>query len=114
MPHEPSSPTDADGTVSRYHTLVAAQVRHEAAAIGVGRGILQHFPIPVALLARLAVDRGRQGEGLGRRLLLDAIRRVIRASDELAVRAITADASDARAAAFYGHFGFEPPWPPQR
>jgi GNAT superfamily N-acetyltransferase len=99
---------EADDTVAGYYTLVAAQVRHEAATTGVGRGISRHFPIPVALLARLAVDRRRQGEGLGRSLLLDALRRVIRASDELAVRAITVDAIDARAAAFYGHFGFEP------
>jgi GNAT superfamily N-acetyltransferase len=67
----------------------------------------RHFPIPVALLARLAVDRRHQGNGLGRSLLLDALRRVIRASDELAVRAVTVDAIDERAASFYRHFGFE-------
>jgi GNAT superfamily N-acetyltransferase len=100
--------TEAGGTVAGYYTLVAAQVRHEAATAGVGRGISRHFPIPVALLARLAVDRRHQGKGLGRSLLLDALRRVIRASDEIAVRAITVDAIDARAAAFYSHFGFEP------
>jgi predicted N-acetyltransferase YhbS len=43
----------------------------------------RHFPIPIALLARLAVDRRWQGSGVGRHLLLDALRRVIRASDEL-------------------------------
>jgi GNAT superfamily N-acetyltransferase len=99
---------EADGMVAGYYTLVAAQVRHEAATTRVGRGVSRHFPIPVALLARLAVDRRRQGEGLGRSLLLDALRRVIRASDELAVRAVTVEAIDERAAAFYSHFGFEP------
>ncbi len=100
--------TEVDGTVAGYYTLVAAQVLHEASTTRVGRGVSRHFLIPVALLARLAVDRGRQGEGLGRSLLLDALRRVIRASDELAVRAVTVEAIDERAAAFYGHFGFEP------
>jgi GNAT superfamily N-acetyltransferase len=99
---------EADGTVAGYYTLVAAQVHREDATAAVGRGISRHFPIPVALLARLAVDRRRQSEGLGRSLLLDALRRVIRASDELAVRAILVEAIDGRAAAFYGHFGFEP------
>jgi GNAT superfamily N-acetyltransferase len=99
---------EADGTVAGYYTLVAAQVRHQAATTGVARGVSRQYPIPVALLARLAVDRRRQSEGLGRSLLLDALLRVIRASEELAVRAITVDAIDARAAAFYGHFGFEP------
>jgi GNAT superfamily N-acetyltransferase len=98
---------EADGSVAGYYTVLAAQVRHEAATGGVSRGMSRHFPIPVALLARLAVDRRHQGKGVGRSLLLDALRRVIRASDELAVRAVTVDAIDERAAAFYRHFGFE-------
>lgn len=96
-----------DGTVAGYYTLIAAQVRHEAATGPVARGMSRYFPIPVALLARLAVDRRYQGMGLGRSLLLDALRRVIRASDELAVRAITVDAIDEHAASFYRRFGFE-------
>jgi GNAT superfamily N-acetyltransferase len=99
--------TDAQGEVVGYYTLVAAEVRHEAASGKVRAGMSRHFPIPVALLARLAVDRRRQGMGLGAALLLDALRRVIRASDELAVRAVTVDPIDERAASFYRHFGFE-------
>ncbi len=66
-----------------------------------------HFPIPVALLARLAVNGGHRRAGVGRSLLLEALHRVIRASDELAVRAVIVDAIDERAASFYRHFGFE-------
>ena len=98
---------ESDGTVTGYYTLIAAEVRHQAATKRVARGMSRQFPIPVALLARLAVDRRHQGIGLGRSLLLDALRRVIRASEELAVRAITVDAIDERAAVFYRHFGFE-------
>jgi GNAT superfamily N-acetyltransferase len=99
---------EPDGKVAGYYTLVAAQVEHEQATSTVNKGLSRHFPIPVALIARLAVTTQYQGTGLGRSLLLDALQRVLRASDQLAVRAVTVDALDDRAAAFYRHFGFEP------
>lgn len=99
---------DPDGNVAGYYTLVAAQVEYEQASASVTRGLSRHFPIPVALLARLAVSIPHQGAGLGRSLLLDALQRVLRASDELAIRAVTVDAIDERAASFYRAFGFEP------
>jgi len=97
-----------DGAVLGFYTLVAAQVEHASATAAVRRGMSKHFPIPVALLARLAVDGPYQGIGLGRSLLLDALRRVMRASDELAVRAVTVEALDQHAASFYQRFGFQP------
>lgn len=97
----------ADGSVQGYYTLVAAQIDHEHATAAVERGLSRHFPIPVALIARLAVDAERQNLGLGRSLLLDALRRIVVASDELAMRAVIVRAIDERAATFYGHFGFE-------
>jgi GNAT superfamily N-acetyltransferase len=100
--------TDPDGTVAGYYTLVAAQVEHEQATSTVRQGLSRHFPIPVALIARLAVTTQHQDTGLGRSLLLDALQRVLRASDQLAVRAVTVDALDDRAASFYHRFGFEP------
>jgi GNAT superfamily N-acetyltransferase len=99
---------DPDGKVAGYYTLVAAQVEHKQATASVRRGLSRHFPIPVALLARLAVATPHQGAGLGRSLLLDALQRVLRASDELAIRAVTVDALNERAASFYRSFGFEP------
>lgn len=99
---------EPDGTVAGYYTLVAAQVEHSAATATVRKDLSPHFPIPVALLARLAVASPHQRVGLGRSLLLDALRRVLRASEELAVRAVTVDALDERAASFYRAFGFEP------
>jgi GNAT superfamily N-acetyltransferase len=100
--------TEPDGKVAGYYTLVAAQVDHEQATSSVRQGLSRHFPIPVALLARLAVTTQHQSAGLGRSLLLDALQRILRASDQLAIRAVTADALDDRAASFYRHFGFEP------
>jgi len=100
--------TESDGKVAGYYTLVAAQVEHEQATSSVRQGLSRHFPIPVALIARLAVTTRHQGVSLGRSLLLDALRRVLRASDQLAIRAVTVDALDDRAASFYRRFGFEP------
>lgn len=99
---------DWEGRLAGYYTLVAAQVEHEQATDDVRRGLSKHFPIPVALIARLAVATQHQGVGLGRSLLLDALQRVLRASDELAIRAVTVDALSDDAAAFYRRFGFEP------
>lgn len=100
--------TEPGGKVAGYYTLVAAQVEHEQATSTVRRGLSRHFPIPVALIARLAVTTQHHDTGLGRSLLLDALQRVLRASDQLAVRAVTVDALDDRAASFYHRFGFEP------
>jgi GNAT superfamily N-acetyltransferase len=99
---------DAEGRILGYYTLVAGHIEHQSATASVQRGMSRHFPIPVAVIARLAVDETQQGGGLGRSLLLDALRRILRASDELAVRAVIVDAIDDDAAAFYRHFGFEP------
>jgi GNAT superfamily N-acetyltransferase len=100
--------TEPDGKVAGYYTLVAAQVEHEQATASVRQGLSRHFPIPVALIARLAVATPDQGAGLGRSLLLDALERVLRASGQLAIRAVTVHALDDRAASFYRRFGFEP------
>lgn len=72
------------------------------------RGLSAHFPIPVALIARLAVASEHQGIGLGRSLLLDALQRILKASEELAVRAVTVQALGEGAASFYRHYGFQP------
>lgn len=96
-----------DQRVYGYYTLLAGQVEHHAATPEAGRGLSKHFPIPVAILARLAVDGGQQGQGIGAALLNDALVRVIRASGQVAVRAVVVHAVDSDAAAFYERFGFQ-------
>ena len=93
-------------SVLGYYTLLAGQLRHEAATTAVRQGQSQHFPIPIALLARMAVDSSRQGKGLGAELLADALSRVQLASAHVAVRAVVVYAIDDRAAGFYERFGF--------
>ncbi|WPL17900.1 hypothetical protein Thiowin_02943 [Thiorhodovibrio winogradskyi] len=76
---------------------------------------LPRYPVPVALLGRLAVALNFQGRRLGSILLSDACRKELKASQVLAVAAIVVDAKDASAAAFSRHFGFLPlPGRPER
>lgn len=91
-----------------YYTLVASQVEQSKATSEVQGGTSRHFPIPVCLIARLAVDRSEQNVGLGRSLLLDALQRTERASRSVAMRAVLVHALDDEAAAFYMRFGFRP------
>ena len=90
------------------YTLVASQVEQRESTGEVQRGTSKHFPIPVCLIARLAVDRSEQSIGLGRSLLLDALQRTERASRSVAMHAVLVHALDEKAAAFYARFGFRP------
>jgi len=94
-------------TIVGYHTLVVGNVLYEDAPERLGKGIPRH-PIPVLLLARLAVDQSWQGKGLGAALVLDAIRRTLQVADIASVRALLVHAKDETACQFYAHLGFEP------
>ena len=65
-------------------------------------------PIPVFVLARLAVDRAFHGRGLGSGLLGDALRRALGASREIGAHAVLVHAIDDQAVRFYLQYGFRP------
>ena len=90
-----------------YYALAFGGVEHEAAPTRVRKGMPRH-PIPIMLLARLAVDVTEQGHGLGKGLLKDALLRTLQAADIGGLRAVIVHAKDAQAKAFYERFGFEP------
>ncbi|MEX2616820.1 MAG: GNAT family N-acetyltransferase [Alphaproteobacteria bacterium] len=69
---------------------------------------LPRYPVPAALLGRLAVDDNIKGRGLGVYLLMDALNRILLATQTLAVHAVIVDARDDVAAAFYRKYGFIP------
>ena len=69
------------------------------------RGVLRH-PVPIMLLARLAVRRDWQGRGVGPALLKDAPLRTLQAADIAGIRALRVRAMDDEARAFYEHFDF--------
>jgi GNAT superfamily N-acetyltransferase len=91
-----------------YYTTVVGELHHERASPAVRQGMSKHFPIPVALVARLAVDVEFHGRGIGALLLRDALARVLAAAEQVAVRAVVVHAISDQAAAFYVRFGFKP------
>jgi GNAT superfamily N-acetyltransferase len=95
-----------DRRVFGYYTLLAGQLDHHDATHETSKGLSPHFPIPIAILARLAVDVSQQGRGIGALLLSDALTRIVRASDEVAVRAVVVHAINSDAGRFYERFGF--------
>jgi GNAT superfamily N-acetyltransferase len=90
-----------------FYTIVAGEVEHAEAPERVVKGMPRH-PIPLLVLARLAVHTEAQGRGLGSGLLLDALGRTLQVADVIGVRALAVHAKDDRAIAFYQHFGFTP------
>ncbi len=90
-----------------YHALTAAQLERRAATARVIKGMPQ-YPIPVVLLARLAVDVSVAGRGLGAWLLRDAMTRTLAASGTIGVRAMLVHAIDEDARRFYRRHGLEP------
>ena len=96
---------DAHGRIAGYYSLSAASFEKDELPSDLAKR-LPHYPVPAAVLGRLAIDRTHQGRGLGETLLLDAIRRVVRASTTIAVYAIIVDAKNERAHTFYERYGF--------
>jgi GNAT superfamily N-acetyltransferase len=95
------------GRVVGYHALTAAAVEREGATARVIKG-MGRYPIPVVLLARLAVDRSVAGQGFGARLLRDAMTRTLAAAETIGVRALLVHAIDEGARSFYRRRGLEP------
>lgn len=89
-----------------YYALTTGSVHKHESPQRIAKGLANH-PIGVVLLARLAVDRTRQGKGLGKALLFDALSRVEEAADIVGVRAVLVHAINDAARRFYLHFGFE-------
>ena len=96
---------DPAQAVCGFYSLGASSFRREKLPLAQAKR-LPHYPVPAVLLGRLAVDKTEQGKGLGAFLLMDALHRVLLASQTLAVHAMIVDARDDAAAAFYGKYGF--------
>jgi GNAT superfamily N-acetyltransferase len=90
-----------------YHTLAVGQVMREEAPERLSKGLARH-PVPIVLLARLAVDHRWQGEGVGKGLLKDAMLRTLQAADIAGIRALAVHAKDESVRGFYDRFDFVP------
>lgn len=96
-----------EDNVIGYYTLTVASVIHENAPPRISKG-LPKYPIPVALLARLAVSKEFQKRGIGRGLLKNCLIRVNEAADLIGIRALLVHAKDEKARDWYQQFDFEP------
>lgn len=89
-----------------YYSLAVGSVIHASAPDRVTKGLAKH-PIPVMLLARLAVDVTAQSHGVGKGLLKDALLRTTQAADIAGIRALLVHAKDSKAKHWYQQFDFE-------
>ncbi len=96
---------DTPDRIAGYYSLSATSFVRAALPPELAKR-LPHYPVPAALLGRLAVDRAYRGRGLGELLLLDAAHRVLRASAAIAVYALVVDAKNEEARSFYERYGF--------
>ena len=98
--------TDESGQVLAYHALAAGAVSHQDSPGSVRRNMPD--PVPLMVLARLAVDKRLQGQQVGGALLQDALRRAVSVAQNIGVRALLVHALNDRARKFYSHYGFVP------
>lgn len=92
--------------IAGFYSLATGSVNHTEATGGLRRNMPD--PIPVIILARLAVDVTFHGKGLGADLLHDAVLRCYRVAENIGVRAIMVHALTEEAKQFYIHHGFIP------
>jgi GNAT superfamily N-acetyltransferase len=97
----------ADEEVIGFYTLVVGEVAFDDAPERLTKGLARH-PVPIMLLARLAVAKNWQGKGVGSGLLKDSMRRTMQAADIAGIRAFVVHAKDESASAFYRYFDFLP------
>lgn len=92
-----------DQRIYGYYTISSGSVQFDTIPEKLPR-----YPIPVAHLGRLAVDRQAKGQGLGKALLADALKRILAVADQLGVYAVEVFALSEAARDFYIKFGFRP------
>jgi GNAT superfamily N-acetyltransferase len=91
-----------------FHSLSAASASREETPRKVARPLAPGLPVPLVLLARLAVDQAFHERGLGRALMGDAFVRTLRAADQVGAVAMVVHAKDDDAVSFYERWGFLP------
>ena len=90
-----------------FYSLAVGSVDPEAAPLRAMKGLARH-PVPVMILARLAVDKAHQRKGLGKTLLKDALLRTAQAADIAGIRCLLVHAKDDAARQWYESWEFEP------
>ena len=99
---DPANPTQILG----YYSLTAAEIDTDK----LPRDVAKKLPrrVPLVLLGRLATSVSVRGQGIGKLLLVDALKRIVEVSHNVGITLILVDAKDDQAAIFYRNFGFVP------
>jgi len=95
----------ASDVVIGYYSLAVGQIEYNDAPERLRKGLARH-PVPIMLLARLAVDKNWQKKGVGRALLRDAVLRTMQAAEIAGIRALAVHAKDEQARRYYEQFDF--------
>lgn len=93
-------------TIVGYYTLSAFGVSLQDLPNEIVKKLPAYPVVPVTLLGRLAIDQRYKGQRLGEFLLIDALKRALKQSSQIAAVAVVVDAIDEKAAGFYRHFEF--------
>ena len=96
---------DSDKRVLGYYSLSMGEIDLSNLPEALRKKLPKH-PVPIARIGRLAVDKSTQGQGLGKFILVDAMKRVQTASASVGVYALLVDAKDDQAKTFYKKYGF--------
>ncbi len=97
---------DEKHVISGYYTLNAASLDRDDLPDAQARK-LPRYPVPCAIIGRLAIHEAYQGRFYGKFMLFNALDRIVRASENMAVHAVLVDARNDAAKAFYEKFGFQ-------
>jgi GNAT superfamily N-acetyltransferase len=90
-----------------YYSISSGQIEGEDLSDEQRAG-LPRYPVPAVKLARIAIDRRVQGRGLGRSLMIDALRRILAVAEIVGIHAVEVDAMSPVARDFYLKLGFQP------
>ena len=97
----------SDGkTIDGYYTLSQHSVQLDTIPEAIARKLTRHRDMPATLIGRLARSLAVAGTGAGEMLLMDALKRILDSSQQVASWAVIVDAKDEKAAAFYEKYGF--------
>jgi len=93
--------------IKGYYTLSSNSVSNELIPDSFKKNLPKSYSsIPTILLGRLAIDKGYQGRGIGKILLIDSLKRCFETSDSIGTFAVIVDPLDNDAERFYNKFGF--------
>ena len=93
--------------ITGYYTLAAFGIAPASLPPEIAKRLPRYDQLPSTRIGRLAVDQRHQGQGIGRRLLMDALDRSYQMAPSIASMAVVVDAIDDTARHFYARFGFQ-------